>query len=71
MTINSQLDHPQTIKLAQFLKWKGLVPTGGIAKLRIQGGEVLVNGVLETRRGRKLVTGDRVSIDAHTYKVEI
>lgn len=69
MKINSQLDQSPTIKLAQFLKWQGLVPTGGTAKLRIQGGEVLVNGVLETRRGRKLVTGDRVTIDNRTYEV--
>jgi ribosome-associated protein len=40
-----------TIKLDQFLKFSGVVMTGGEAKLRIQDGEVLVNGTLETRRG--------------------
>lgn len=64
-------DSPPTIKLAQFLKWKGLVPSGGIAKLRIQGGEVLVNAEIETRRGRKLVTGDKVTLDEMTYEVEL
>lgn len=60
-----------TIKLAQFLKWKGLVDTGGQAKLRIQGGEVLVNGMIETRRGRKLAPGDRVTIDNAIYEVKL
>ncbi|MBF2027498.1 MAG: RNA-binding S4 domain-containing protein [Oscillatoriales cyanobacterium C42_A2020_001] len=49
------------IKLDQFLKLKGIVQTGGQAKLLIQAGEVEVNGAVETRRGRKLVKGDRVS----------
>ncbi|ACK71929.1 RNA-binding S4 domain-containing protein [Gloeothece citriformis PCC 7424] len=60
-----------TIKLGQFLKWQGLVQTGGEAKIRIQGGEVLVNGTLETRRGRKLVRGDRVTLDGRTYDVKL
>lgn len=48
------------IKLDQFLKLKGLVQTGGQAKILIQAGEVRVNGTIETRRGRKLTKGDRV-----------
>ena len=48
------------MKLDQFLKWKGWVFTGGEAKLRIQQGDVRVNGQVETRRGRQLVAGDRV-----------
>ena len=42
------------MRLDQALKWQGLVATGGEAKLRIQGGEVQVNGSVETRRGRQL-----------------
>ena len=49
-----------TMKLDQFLKWKGWVSTGGEAKQRIQMGEVRVNGSIERRRGRQLVPGDRV-----------
>jgi ribosome-associated protein len=50
-----------TIQLDQFLKLKGLVQTGGEAKLLIQAGEVRVNGKIETRRGKTLVAGDRVT----------
>lgn len=60
-----------TIKLDQFLKWQGISQTGGEAKLIIQNGEVLVNGEVETRRGKKLVTGDRVTLAGRTYVVEL
>lgn len=59
-----------TIKLDQFLKWTGMTQTGGEAKLLIQSGEVRVNGAVETRRGRKLAKGDRVSAFGSTFTVE-
>jgi ribosome-associated protein len=54
------------IRLDDFLKLTSRVRSGGEAKHRIQGGEVLVNGAVETRRSRKLVRGDRVTIDGVT-----
>lgn len=48
------------IKLDSFLKYMGWVSTGGQAKILIQEGQVMVNGEVETRRGRKLYPGDRV-----------
>ncbi|MBM5799575.1 MAG: RNA-binding S4 domain-containing protein [Cyanobacteria bacterium K_DeepCast_35m_m2_023] len=57
------------MKLDQFLKWKGLVATGGEAKARIQAGEVQVNGIPETRRGRQLSNGDAVAIDGQELLV--
>ena len=53
------------MKLDQFLKWQALVASGGEAKQLIQRGDVLVNGVIETRRGRQLASGDAVAIDGH------
>jgi ribosome-associated protein len=61
----------QNIKLDQFLKWVGAASTGGEAKLMIQGGEVKVNGSIETRRSRKLVEGDSVMVKDKIYKVEL
>ncbi|MFN6569048.1 RNA-binding S4 domain-containing protein [Dendronalium sp. ChiSLP03b] len=57
------------IKLDQFLKLVGIAPTGGQAKLMIIDGDVKVNGTVETRRGRKLVSGDRVTIEGQTFNV--
>ncbi|MFM7406360.1 MAG: RNA-binding S4 domain-containing protein [Cuspidothrix sp.] len=57
------------IKLDQFLKFAGITATGGQAKLMIIDGEVKVNGIVETRRGRKLVDDDEVTVDGQTLKV--
>ena len=51
------------IKLGQALKKAGLVGSGVEAKEVIQNGEVEVNGEVDTRRGRKLYDGDRVSFN--------
>ena len=58
----SEDSHENTpiIRLDDFLKRAGLVGTGGEAKLRIQSGEVLVNGEVETRRRKQLSCGDSV-----------
>ncbi len=48
------------MKLDQFLKWKNLVSSGAEAKIFIKACSVKVNGVIETRRGRKLNKGDKV-----------
>jgi ribosome-associated protein len=60
----------QTIQLDQFMKWKGLVSTGGQAKLVIQAGEVRLNGVVETRRKKKLKAGDQVTYGGRTFVVD-
>ena len=49
------------IKLGQALKAAGLVESGVEAKDVIQNGLVLVNGEIDTRRGRKLYPGDTAS----------
>ena len=55
------------MKLDQFLKWLGLADSGGQAKILILAGDVKVNGLVETRRGRKLIDGDRVSLAKNEY----
>ncbi|MFO7030276.1 RNA-binding protein [Limnospira fusiformis CCALA 023] len=61
----------QNIKLDKFLKRSGLVESGGQAKAFIQSGYVMVNGEIETRRGRKLIEGDRVTFNGETFPVTI
>ena len=66
----SQRETQPTIQLDDFLKITGLAGTGGQAKLLIQGGEVRVNGEVETRRRRQLHQGDEVSLLGETVVVE-
>ena len=53
---------PATLRLDHFLRIHCIVDSGGQAKVLIQGGEVQVNGQIETRRRRKLVAGDVVEV---------
>jgi len=57
------------IKLGQALKLASLVSSGVEAKIVIQEGEVLVNGEVDTRRGRKLYPGDTFTYKDQTVKV--
>ena len=50
------------MKLDQFLKWQRIVSSGGEAKHLINTGQVLVNGSVELRRGRKMCPGDKVCL---------
>ena len=59
------------MRLDQFLKWQGVVGTGGEAKLRIQQGEVQVNGVVEERRGRQLQPSDLVEFQGLSLPVQL
>lgn len=58
------------IKLGQALKAAGLVESGVDAKIVIQDGEVLVNGKVETQRGKKLVAGDIVAFNGEEIKIQ-
>ena len=59
-----------TIPLDKFLKLAQVAQSGGEAKLLIQSGAVLVNGVVETRRGRKLRPGDTVEANGEEFVIE-
>jgi len=62
-------EEPRVICLDQFLKLRGLVETGGEAKLTIQAGQVRLNGDVETRRRKKLAPGDVVELRGKRYTV--
>lgn len=60
MASNSDQNDEDYIQLDQFLKLNGLTQSGGEAKFLIQDGQVKVNGVVETRRKKKLRDGDKI-----------
>ena len=70
MAEDSSSQPAEPLRLDQFLKLTGLAETGGHAKLMIQGGEVLLNGQVETRRRKQLSPGDVVEIDGQQYSVD-
>ena len=58
------------ITLDALLKATGLASSGGAAKVLIAGGEVRVNGEVDTRRGRKCRAGDEVAVGASRVRVD-
>ena len=57
------------ITLGQFLKYADVISTGGEAKFFLQENEVIVNGEVDNRRGRKLRDGDKVEILNKVYEI--
>lgn len=59
------------IKLNQLLKWINVAESGGAANYLIVEGLVKVNGIVETRKGRKVYPGDKIEIiDIGSFLVE-
>ena len=62
MTPDDSTRTPGALCLDQFLKLNAVAESGGQAKVMIQGGQVKLNGVIETRRRKKLAAGDVVEV---------
>jgi ribosome-associated protein len=58
-----------SIRLGQFLKLADVVDNGAEVKPLMIGGLVAVNGETETRRGRRLVKGDVVTVGGASMRV--
>lgn len=63
-------DGEEYIKLGQALKATGMADSGIDAKELIQQGLVLVDGEVETRRGRKLYDGAEVTFDGDKISIQ-
>ena len=57
------------IRLGQFLKFAGLLDSGGNVKEAIIDGYVSVNGEVDRRRGRQLQLGDVVTFEGRSVRV--
>ena len=58
------------ITLQSLLKITDIISTGGMVKAYLTENEVLVNGELEDRRGRKLYPGDKVEVEGRTFVIK-
>lgn len=57
------------IELHKLIKLLDLVDTGGQAKMLIEDGLVIRNGVVETRKRAKIIKGDKIQIGDVTITV--
>ncbi|HCE57485.1 MAG TPA: RNA-binding protein [Prolixibacteraceae bacterium] len=58
------------IELMKLLKLLGIAETGGHAKNMIDDGEVMLNGIRESRKRAKLRPGDKVEMADITILIE-
>lgn len=57
------------IRLGQLVKLLDLVDTGGQVTVYLLSNKILVNGVDEKRRGKKLYPNDVVTLDGEEYRI--
>ena len=58
------------ITLGQFLKFTGIISNGSEAKIAVLELKITVNGVSESRRGRKIYPNDVVKIEKRAFLVK-
>lgn len=59
----------EPVELYKILKFEGMVASGGEAKSAIADGRVLVNGVVETRKRKKIVAGDVIAFGDEEIRI--
>ena len=61
----------EPIELYKILKIEGMVSSGGAAKIEVAEGKVLVNGAVETRKRKKIVSGDIVEYESEKIHIKL
>ena len=61
----------EPIELYKILKFDSMVSSGGEAKSVIAEGRVLVNGKIETRKRKKIVSGDIVEYGKEKIRIQL
>lgn len=60
----------EPVELYKILKFEGMVSSGGEAKSVIAEGQVLVNGKIETRKRKKIVSGDIIEFRNEKIRIQ-
>jgi ribosome-associated protein len=61
----------EPIELYKILKFQNLVGSGGEAKYVIAEGQVIVNGKVETRKRKKIFSGDVVEFGKNKIRIKV
>ena len=61
----------EPIELFKLLKFEGMAESGGEAKAVIAEGQVQVNGKVETRKRKQIVSGDVVEFRDEKIRVQL
>ena len=61
----------EPVELYKILKFEGMVTSGGQAKNAISDGQVTVNGMIETQKRKKIVSGDVIEFGAEKIRLQL
>ncbi|MFT5426768.1 MAG: ribosome-associated protein [Gammaproteobacteria bacterium] len=61
----------EPVELYKILKFEGMVSSGGEAKNVIADGLVLVNGKVETRKRKKIVSGETIEFGKDKIRIKL
>ena len=61
----------EPVELFKILKFESILGSGGEAKQRIGEGLVKVNGEVETRKSRKMISGDTIEFEKRHYELKL
>ena len=59
----------EPVELYKILKFEGLVASGAEAKAAVADGQVTVNGEVEIRKRRQILSGDVIAFAGQTLKI--
>ncbi|MCH9756228.1 MAG: RNA-binding S4 domain-containing protein [Gammaproteobacteria bacterium] len=61
----------EPVELFKILKFEGIVSSGAEAKDMIAAGIVLVNGVIEKQKRKKMVAGDTIEMNGEIFRLKL
>ena len=61
----------EPVELFKILKFEGIASSGGEAKDMIAAGTVLVNGIIEKQKRKKMVSGDTIELNGEIFRLKL
>ena len=59
------------VELFKILKFEGIAASGAEAKDMIAAGTVLVNGIIEKQKRKKMVAGDTIELNGEMFQLKL
>lgn len=59
------------VELFKILKFEGIASSGAEAKAMIAAGTVLVNGIIEKQKRKKVVAGDTIELKGEIFRLKL
>jgi ribosome-associated protein len=65
------LINEEPVELFKILKFEGIASSGAEAKDMIAAGTVLVNGIIEKQKRKKMVAGDTIEMNGEIFQLKL